>query len=262
MLYTHNFNIVHYAGIRYTHDEFGGRALYPGYDPVDAKTGSNRQGWDCHGHGTHVAGLAGGSTYGVADDATLYSLRVLDCDGRGSTSGVIDGINYAATEISSTGRPGIVSMSLGGSYSQSVNDAVEAAVENGAHVVVAAGNEDTDACTRSPASAPSAITVGATDFINIRASFSNYGTCVDIFAPGEDINSASYSCDSCTTRKSGTSMACPLTSGVAATLLQASPLLTPEQLSQQLIDASSEDKVYDVGSGSPNKFLFARSGSG
>ena len=227
---------------------------------MDDETGTNQQGLDCQGHGTHVAGLAGGRTYGAAKDATLYSVRVLSCSGSGSFSGVIAGIDGAAAQIADSGRPGIISMSLGGGASQSVNDAVERAVAAGAHVIVAAGNENTDACTRSPASAPSAITVGATTIADERAWFSNIGGCVDIFAPGQDITSASYNCDNCIVVFSGTSMACPLVSGVVATLLDNTCRdYTPAELTNFLIAASTTDVISDVGAGSPNQLIFARS---
>ena len=213
-------------------------------------------GWDCQGHGTHVAGLAGGAMYGPASDATLYSARVLDCGGTGSYTGIIEGIDRSASQISSSGRPGIISMSLGGGYSQAVNDAVESAVAAGAHVVVAAGNENSDACSVSPASAPSAITVGASTINDARAWFSNYGTCLDIYAPGMDITSASYSCDSCTTQMSGTSMACPIVSGVVATLLEANNM-APAELTQKLIDLSTKNVISDPGFGSPNRLVYA-----
>ena len=212
---------------------------------------------DCQGHGTHVAGLAGGITYGAATESLLYSVRVLSCTGSGTYSGVINGINYAATQISSSGRPGVINMSLGGGFSQAANDAVEAAVASGAHVVVAAGNSNADACNASPASAPSAITVGATAFNDYRASFSNIGTCVDIFAPGQNIESASYECDSCTVVYSGTSMASPITAGVVATILEANPTWTPAELTQSLIDTATPDVLFDVGSGSPNILVYA-----
>ena len=244
------------TGILYSHDEFGGRAEYPGYDPVDAETGSSQEGLDCQGHGTHVAGLAGGSTFGVAKDAILYSVRVLSCTGSGSYAGVIDGINYAAEEVSNSDRPGIISMSLGGGFSQAANDAVEEAVADGVHVVIAAGNSNADACNYSPASAPSAITVGATDINDNRAWFSNFGTCVDIFAPGVDIESASLNCDDCTEVLSGTSMACPITSGVVAAILEDNPSLSPADLTQELIDLATDNVLSDIGAGSPNELLY------
>ena len=242
-------------GICYTHDEFGGRALYPGHDPVDDETGTSQEGLDCEGHGTHVAGLAGGITYGVAKNAALYSVRVLNCSGSGTYSGVIDGINHTASHSTSSGRPGVINMSLSGPFSQAANDAVEAAVGSGVHVVVAAGNKNTDACTRTPASAPSAITVGATNIADSRASFSNIGTCIDIFAPGQDIPSAGLNCDTCIVTLSGTSVASPITAGVVATILEADPTLSPAQLTRYLIDTATPDVLSDVGAGSPNKLV-------
>lgn len=259
MQYHLNYVNYRYTGILYSHDEFGGcngRARYAGRDIIDEETGSSQGGLDCQGHGTHVAGLAGGETYGVAKDAILYSVRVLGCSGYGSNSGVIYGILYAAEQILETNRPGIISMSLGGGYSQTEIDVVEEVVSYGVHVIVAAGNSNDDACYYAPAAAPSAITVGATDINDTRAYFSNYGTCVDIFAPGLGITSADFSCDSCVVSFSGTSMACPITSGVAATLLEANNYLTPAELAQQLIDSSTMDVISDPGSGSPNRLLY------
>ena len=209
---------------------------------------------DCDGHGTHVAGLAGGYSYGVATEALLYSVRVLDCDSSGTYADVIDGFNFAATKIANSSRPGIISMSLAGPESQLATDAIEAAVASGVHVIVAAGNDDTDTCTMSPASAPSATTVGATIINDERSSFSNFGSCVNIYAPGSDITSASYNCDSCTTVKSGTSMACPIVSGVAATLLQDNNY-DPETLTQLLLSTATVGTITDA---DPNVFVYAR----
>lgn len=195
------------TGIRYDHQEFGGRASL-GFDVF----GGN--GSDCHGHGTHVAGTVGGNTYGVAKSVTLKAVRVLDCAGYGSWSGFIAGADWIARQQG----PCVANASLGGDKSSAVNDAVAAIAEK-CVVVVAAGNENENACMRSPASAPAAITVGATDQSDTRASWSNYGSCVDLFAPGVGITSAVRSGTSTVGLMSGTSMASPHVAGAAALVL-------------------------------------------
>lgn len=209
------------SGVRVSHSEFQGRAT-GAYSPSGLTPGQ-----DCHGHGTHVAGLIAGRTYGVTKNARIYDVRVLDCNGSGSTSAVILGLDW----ISRNGRkPGVVNLSLGSSYSQAVNDAVTSLTERGITVVVAAGNEATDACTKSPSSAESAITVGSSNQYDRRSSFSNYGGCVNIYAPGEGIQSASASSDTSSVVMSGTSMASPIVAGVAASILQSNPSLSPAQV--------------------------------
>ena len=213
---------------------------------------------DCDGHGTHVAGLAGGITYGAAKDSTLYSVRVLNCSGLAPTSIVLDGINYAASLIASSGQPGIINLSLGSSrsFSQVQNDVVRAvALENFVHVVWAAGNDNINACVGDP---EDVIIVGATNIFDSRAWFSNYGACVDIFAPGADITSASFNCDYCTVAYSGTSMATPITAGVVATILEANPTMTPAEMAQYLIDTATQGVLTNVGPGSPNRLLYAQ----
>ena len=250
----------------YDHEEFEGRAQYPGYDPVDATTGSSEQGNDCQGHGTHVASLAAGRISGSAKNAKIYSVRVLDCGGSAPWSTVISGINYAAQKASETGQPSIISMSLGGSYTESINIATANAVNGnpslgirGVPVVVAAGNDYfSDACQYSPASTPEAITVGSSTMDYQPSSFTNIGSCVDIFAPGSSIYAASHSCTTCFKFLSGTSMATPIVSGVVAIWLERQPLLTSAEISQLVIDTSIEDAL-DFSSSSlsstPNKLL-------
>ena len=235
----------------YEHDEFEGRAEYPGFDPVDSATGSNEQGSDCRGHGTHVASLAAGRVYGAAKKARIYSVRVLSCYGGAPWSTVVSGINYAVEKASETGRPSVISMSLGGPYSRSLNLAVANAVNGnedlgipGVTVVVSAGNTYfSDACNRSPASTPEAITVGSSTIENQLSYFTNIGPCIDIFAPGSDIYAASYSCETCYTYKSGTSMATPLVSGVVAIMLGRQPQLTLAEVHQLMIDNSIKDSL-------------------
>ena len=237
------------TGLRADHVEFTGRVL-PGYGVVADGQGTN----DCNGHGTHVAGTVGGSTWGVAKQVRLVPVRVLDCAGSGSFSGVIAGIDWAA---SSTLRPAVANLSLGGSLSSSVNQAVAGAVAKGMVMVVAAGNENVDACTRSPASEPSAITVGASTSADQRASYSNFGSCVDLFAPGSSITSAWNSSSSATNTISGTSMASPHVAGAAALVLQSSPSATPAAVAEAIRSQATGNRLSSLGTGSPNLLLYS-----
>jgi subtilisin family serine protease len=210
------------TGIRTTHSQFGGRAIN-GADAVDGSLPAA----DCNGHGTHVAGTIGGSAYGVAKSVTLVAVRVLDCNGSGSVSGVIAGINWVTADHQA-GQPAVANMSLGGSGSTALDTAVRNSIADGVSYAVAAGNGNPggiaqDACKSSPARVGEAMTVGATNSSDAKASWSNYGTCVDWFAPGVGITSAWNSSDSATNTISGTSMATPHTTGVAALYLQSNP---------------------------------------
>ena len=180
-----------------------------------------------------MAGTVAGSTFGFANEATIVPVRVLNCSGGGSTAGVISGINWMITHHVA-GQPAVANLSLGGVYDYATNDAIERAVADGITVVVAAGNESTDSCTKSPASAPSAITVGATTSTDSRAYYSNFGACIDIFAPGSAIISAGISSATATTQMSGTSMASPHVAGVAAIILGNARSLTPAQVDDRL----------------------------
>ena len=247
----------------YEHEEFEGRAEYPGFDPVDSATGSNEQGSDCQGHGTHVASLAAGRVYGAAKKARIYSVRVLNCYGSGRLSTIISGINYATEKASETGRPSVISMPLGDPYSHSLNLAVANAVNGipGVTVVAAAGSSSSyfsDACNYSPASAPEAITVGSSAGTNQLSYFTNIGPCIDIFAPGSYIYAASLDCTTCYTYKSGTSMATSLVSGVVAIMLGMQPQLTPAEVYQLVIDNSIKDFLnfdYYLLDSTPNRLL-------
>jgi len=222
---------------------------------------------DCNGHGTHVAGTVGGTTYGVAKKVTLVGVKVLGCTGSGTNAGVISGIDYAANNRK--GRPGVANMSLGGGKSQATNNAVAAAVRSGLTMVVAAGNENQDACNVSPASEPLAVTVGSTEVSDddaiqedARSSFSNFGTCVKIMAPGSLIKSAWYTSNSATNTISGTSMASPHVCGAAALVLSENPTATPAQVLASLSDASTVGEINMVCSttacrNTPNKMLFS-----
>jgi subtilisin family serine protease len=236
------------TGIRFAHADFGGRAV-SGYDAVDGGSAD-----DCNGHGTHVAGTVGGSTYGVAKGATLYGIRVLDCAGSGTNSGVIAGMDWVAQNHV---KPAAANMSLGGGASQATDDAIQRMVNAGVTVVVAAGNENQNACNTSPARAAAAITVGATTNTDARASFSNYGSCLDIFAPGNNITSAWHTGNTATNTISGTSMAAPHVAGVAALYLQGTPSATPATVTNALITTATTGKVTSLGTGSPNKLLFS-----
>ena len=241
------------TGVRGDHDEFGSR-VQAGYDAVSGTDGTS----DCNGHGTHVAGTVAGTTFGVAPAAAIVPVRVLDCSGSGSTSGVIAGINWA-TAHHQAGVPAVANMSLGGGYSQALNAAVRSAVADGITFAVAAGNSNADACDASPASEPLAVTVGATTSTDARASYSNFGSCVDIFAPGSGILSASSASTSGSRTLSGTSMASPHVAGAAALLLSGSPGATPQAVATALTQGAVANVVSDV-VGSPNRLLNISSG--
>jgi subtilisin family serine protease len=236
------------TGIRITHAEFGGRASH-GFSSVGGTAD------DCNGHGTHVAATIGGATYGIAKSVHLVAVRVLDCSGSGTTEGVISGIDWVTAHH--TG-PSVANMSLGGPSNPALNAAVAISVDSGVTYAVAAGNESTDACNRSPASEPSAITVGATTRTDTRASFSNFGTCVDVFAPGSEITSAWIDSDTATNTISGTSMATPHATGVAALYLAGSPTAQPAQVAAAIVKGASPGAVADPGTGSPDLLLFSR----
>ena len=238
------------TGIRSTHAEFGGRVL----EGANFARGKNTT-EDCNGHGTHVAGTVGGGTYGVAKDVNLVPVRVLDCRGSGSWSAVVAGMDWV---VSAADGPSVANLSLGGGANASVDDAIARMVDAGITTVVAAGNEDTDACTTSPARAPGALTVGATDSTDRRASFSNYGSCVDLFAPGVGITAAWHKGDTATNTISGTSMASPHVAGVAALVLQGSPSASPSQVGGAIGSAATPGVVTDP-AGSPNLLLHATS---
>ncbi len=236
------------TGIRTSHQDFGGRAV-SGQEFVGDGNGTN----DCNGHGTHVAGTIAGSRYGVAKGATLVAVRVLGCDGFGDYSWIIAALDWVTLHAA---RPAVANMSLGGGYSQAVNDAVTASINSGIIYAVSAGNENISACNRSPSSTPSALTIAATGTTDIRAAFSDWGPCVDLFAPGVNITSASYTGDNATAIYSGTSMASPHVAGAAALYLQQNPSATPAQIAQALVANSSANKVTDPGEGTPNQLLY------
>ncbi|XP_071484603.1 aqualysin-1-like [Diadema antillarum] len=232
------------TGINPEHQDFGERASVA----ADMIGGD---GIDCQGHGTHCAGTVASSTYGVANEANVLGIRTLDCSGSGYKSDSIAALEWI---IEKGKKPSVASMSLGGSYSSSQNAAVAEARRAGIVVVVAAGNDDANACNYSPASATEAITVGATDKTDTRSYFSNYGNCVDLFAPGSSIVSLRHSNNSGTRTMSGTSMACPHVSGIAAVMLGMG--LSAEQVYSQIVDNATPGLVGDCKVTSPNKLAY------
>jgi subtilisin family serine protease len=250
--YTYNVtasNVTAYiidTGIKYTHNDFGGRARF-GYDAV----GSG--GVDCNGHGTHVAGTVGGTTYGVAKAVKLVGVRVLNCSGSGTNAGVIAGVNWVTQNAV---KPAVANMSLGGGASSALDSAVSNSINSGVTYALAAGNSSANACNSSPARVASAITVGATTSTDAKASYSNYGTCLDIFAPGSSITSAWYSSNSATNTISGTSMASPHVAGAAALVLSANTGFSPAQVRDNLVNRAVTGVVTSPGSGSPNRLLY------
>jgi subtilisin family serine protease len=242
------------TGINATHTEFGGgpggsTRVGLGYDFVD----NDNDPTDCYGHGTHVAGTIGGTTYGVAKQVTLHAVRVLDCSGSGAWSTVIAGIDWVTANHVG---PAVANMSLGGGFNQAINDAVTNSIASGVTYAIAAGNSSDNACSYSPASTPNALTVGATDSTDTRASFSNYGTCVDVFAPGYSITSAWIGSDTATNTISGTSMATPHVAGVAALYLGLNPSASPSQVAAVLTSRATLNAVLNPGTGSPNRLLY------
>lgn len=233
------------TGLYRQHTDFENRAS-SGYDFIDNDADSA----DCHGHGTHVAGTVGGKSYGVAKKARLVGVRVLNCQGSGSTSQIVAGMDWVARNAQ---KPAVANMSLGGSSDQAMDDAVQGAINAGIPVAVAAGNDNRDACNTSPARLPAAITLGSTDSNDARSSFSNYGRCLDLFAPGGSIVSTRMGGGSQT--MSGTSMASPHAAGAAAIHLSAHPNATPQQVRDALVNNALSGVVTNPGASSPNRLL-------
>lgn len=225
------------TGIRKSHAEFGGRAI-DGFDAVDGALPAD----DCNGHGTHVAGTTGGNQYGVAKNTTLVAVRVLDCDGRGYWSWIIAGIDFV-TASHQPGQSSVANMSLGGGASTAVDSAVRNSIAKGVSYAVAAGNSSGDACRYSPARVAEAMTIGASDKADGKPSWSNWGNCLDWFAPGVGITSAWFTNDSATNTISGTSMASPHAAGAAALYLETNPGATPQQVRDALYNQSTKSVV-------------------
>ena len=243
------------TGIRFGHSEFGGRAV-SGYDAVDGDRAR-----DCHGHGTHVAGTAGGATYGVAKQTTLVGVRVLDCRGRGSASGVVAGVDWVTAKHQE--EPAVANLSLSGRANSAIDRAVRRSIADGIVFTVAAGNAPElqpaqDACGLSPGRLGRAITVSATTATDQRAGWANFGSCVDWFAPGDDITSAWHASNTATATISGTSMAAPHTAGVAALYLEDHPDATPAEVRAALYTATGKHVV--TGALSPNDHLLFSGG--
>ncbi|MFF9629555.1 S8 family peptidase [Streptomyces fradiae] len=240
------------TGVRITHSDFGGRASY-GYDAVD----NDNTAQDGHGHGTHVAGTVAGGAYGVAKKAKIVAVRVLDNNGSGTTAGVVAGIDWVTRNAV---KPAVANMSLGGGADSTLDAAVRNSIASGVTYAVAAGNENTNASTKSPARVTEAITVGSTTNTDARSSFSNYGSVVDIFAPGSSITSAWNNSDTATSTISGTSMASPHVAGAAALYLANNPSATQDQVATALTSSATTGVVTNPGTGSPNRLLYVGDG--
>ncbi|MFF6888958.1 S8 family peptidase [Streptomyces sp. NPDC012421] len=234
------------SGIEYAHTEFDGRATF-GFDAM----GDGRRGADCHGHGTHVAGTVGGKTYGVATKVSLVSVRVLGCDNKGSYSGIIAGLDWVARNAQ---QPAVLNGSLGGGFSQAVNDAANNLSRAGVLPVISAGNDAKNAENYSPASAERVLTVGASDRYDDETNYSNFGKVVDLYAPGQDILSARLGGGSVSFN--GTSMAAPHVTGAAALFKQKHPKADAEEIYSALLTESTKDRLSFLSSGSPNRLLF------
>jgi subtilisin family serine protease len=238
------------SGILASHQDFGGRVL-SGYTAINDGRGSS----DCNGHGTHVAGTIGGATWGVAKSVRLVPVRVFGCTGGSSNSTIISGIDWVRYNHV---KPAVANMSLGGPASSAIDTATNNLINAGVTVVVAAGNDNANACNYSPARVGNAVTVGSTSSNDYRSSFSNYGSCLDLFAPGSSIKSAWYTSTTATNTISGTSMASPHVAGAAALYLQRYPSASTSSVRGWLINNSTTGRLYSIGSYSPNRLLYSR----
>ncbi|MGW4112737.1 S8 family serine peptidase [Actinosynnema sp. NPDC004786] len=238
------------TGIRTTHADFGGRASF------DANTTGDGNNTDCNGHGTHVAGTVGGAAHGVAKAVRLHGVKVLSCSGSGTIAGVVAGVDWVTANAQ---KPAVANMSLGGGANDTLDAAVRRSIASGVTYAIASGNSNADACSFSPARVAEAVTVNASDSADGRASFSNWGTCTDLFAPGVGITSAWHTSDTATNSISGTSMAAPHVAGAAALVLAGAPGASPQQVRDALVGAATPNKVANPGAGSPNALLFTGS---
>jgi subtilisin family serine protease len=257
------------TGIHATHQDFSGR-VQPGTNTVDASPSTT----DCNGHGTHTAGTVGGETYGVAKDVTLIAVRVFGCGNTTATSDIIEGVDWVVANHNA-GEPAVANMSLGGGASAAMDNAVAAMIADGVSTSVASGNESANACNSSPGRLATAITVGATDINDARASFSNFGTCVDLHGPGVGVVSAAPSSDTATATLSGTSMATPHVAGAAALYLESNPGASPATVHNAIVTNATTGVISGIQTscsfldnllgtctaGTPNKLLFTGSGS-
>jgi subtilisin family serine protease len=242
------------TGILASQADLSGR-VRSGYDAIKDGNGTK----DCDGHGTHVSGTIGGEQYGVAKDVSLVAVRVLNCQGSGMDTGIVTALDWVINDHAA-GTPAVGNMSLGGSTSPALDKAVQSAIDDGITMAVAAGNSSADACGGSPARVGAALTVGATDSSDNRASFSNFGNCLDLFAPGVSIKSDYIGSNSATATLSGTSMASPHVAGAAAVLLSEQPTLSPAEVGDALRNGATSGLVNGPGSGSPNRLLFSDPG--
>jgi len=238
------------TGVLASHQDFTGR-VKAGYTAVSDGNGTT----DCNGHGTHVAGTIAGTKYGIAKSASIIPVRVLDCNGSGTTSTVIAGLDWVASQ---NPKNAVVNLSLGGGTSTALDDAINRVVNKDIVVVVAAGNNNADACNYSPSRVPAAITVGATTNQDQRANYSNYGKCLDVFAPGSNITSDWYSSNTATATASGTSMASPHVAGLAAILRAIYTGENVPQITNRILNKATTNKVTDSQTGSPNRLLYTR----
>ena len=238
------------TGIRASHTQFGGRAGGNGFTSINDGNGTG----DCNGHGTHVAGTVGGSTYGVAKGVTLHPVRVLDCNGDGTDATVIAGVDWVTANRQT---PAVANLSLGGGASAALDAAVQSMINASVSTAVAAGNDyGLDACGLSPARVAAAITVGSSTSTDAKSDFSNVGTCLDLFAPGSSIQSAWYTSDTATNTIGGTSMATPHVAGAAALYLQNNPAAAPATVRNQLVTTATTNHLTGIGAGSPNRLLY------
>jgi subtilisin family serine protease len=240
------------TGILASHSDFEGRVA-AGFNAIGDEGGTS----DCNGHGTAIAGVVGGAAFGVAKSATLVPVRALGCDGSGSISSLLAAVDWILADHLNSGNPAVVNMSLGGDASSALDAAVFNLISSGLTTVVAAGNSNVDACTISPARVGAALTVGASTMADNRANFSNYGSCVDLFAPGANIQSDWYSGDASSIVASGTSMAAPFVSGTAALLLEKFPAATPAVVMQTITSQATLDALSNLPAGTPNRLLFS-----
>lgn len=237
------------SGVRITHTQFQGRASY-GYDFVDNDAVAD----DCLGHGTHVAGTVAGVNTGVARYANIIAVRVLDCAGDGSQTEVVNGLNWVRTHHV---KPAVVNISIGfNGGNTAVDNAVNALITAGVTVVTSAGNDGQNACNQSPARAPSALTVGNSTQSDARSGTSNFGSCLDLFAPGNQIVSTCRTSNTATCTMSGTSMASPAVAGAAALYLRSFPAATPATVMGWIKNRTTNGVITSPGSGSPNKLLY------
>lgn len=243
------------TGVLTSHTDFAGRVA-AGYTAIADGRGSS----DCNGHGTHVAGTVAGKTYGIAKSSTVIPVRVLNCDGGGFMSDVVAGLDWVASHHAA-GTPAVVNLSLGGGANSTVDAALQNVINDGVTAAVAAGNSTVDACTTSPARVPAALTIAASDSSDRQASFSNFGSCVDLYGPGVGIASTYHTSTTAVSTMSGTSMASPHVAGAAAVLLSQNPALTPAQVASSINGTATTGVISGASTGTPNRLLYTGTGT-